>query len=126
VLVGHLGSKPVDVGTLAVEAEVAEHVVERPVLHHEDDDVLDLVESGDGLVHVDFDEAGPLRTSTKQTPHDREDASADAADAREDSREGGNEPANHYGARNGVEASTTASGSLLPTDVRRSYEGASR
>ena len=36
--------EPVDVVAPAFERQVAEHVVERPVLHHQDDDVLDLLE----------------------------------------------------------------------------------
>src|SRR5262249_26577768 len=36
--------KPVDVLSAAFELKVAQHLVERAVLHHEDDDVIDLTQ----------------------------------------------------------------------------------
>ena len=46
--VGLVAGKTVDVGVDRVER--SEHVVERAVLHHEDDDVLELLDTGFGLI----------------------------------------------------------------------------
>ena len=50
VAVRHARLQAVDVGPPRFEAEVPEHVVERPVLEHEHDDVVDLAEVGEGRV----------------------------------------------------------------------------
>ena len=56
VLVRHSLSQAVDVRPVRSEAQVAEHVVERAVLEHQHDDVLDLVEGSDRFVELDLDE----------------------------------------------------------------------
>jgi hypothetical protein len=58
-------------------------VIERPVLEHEDDDVLDLVERRDGLVEVDLDRAGggllPAAEERAEEPDDAGDCCADGS-----------------------------------------------
>jgi hypothetical protein len=49
VLVRHPGLQPVDVVAAAFQGQVAEHVVERAVLEHQDHDVLDLGEGCRGV-----------------------------------------------------------------------------
>src|SRR5439155_13194838 len=49
-LVEEAGAEAVDVAATFVDAEEAEHVIEGPVLHHQDDDVVDLLEVLDCLV----------------------------------------------------------------------------
>jgi hypothetical protein len=44
VLVPHRGLEPVHLRVDPLELQVPEHVVERPVLHHQDDHVVDLPE----------------------------------------------------------------------------------
>jgi hypothetical protein len=57
-----------------LESEVAQHVVERSVLEHQDDDVLDLVERRDRVVDVDPDKAnrdfGPAAEEGPEQAHD--------------------------------------------------------
>ena len=48
--VRHARLQPVDVGPPRFERQIPEHVVERPVLEHEHDDVVDLAEVGEGRV----------------------------------------------------------------------------
>ena len=48
--VRHARLQPVDVGPRRFERQIPEHVVERPVLEHEHDDVVDLAEVGEGRV----------------------------------------------------------------------------
>ena len=52
ILVLHRRRGPLDVFAALVDREEAEHVVERPVLHHQDDDVVDLAEVVVGLGHA--------------------------------------------------------------------------
>jgi len=59
VAVRHARLQAVDVRAGALEAEVAEHVVERAVLEHEDDDVLDLLQVGRGFVGDRLDVGRP-------------------------------------------------------------------
>ena len=44
VLVGHARFQPLHLGHHAVQLQIAQHVVERAVLHHQNDDVIDLAE----------------------------------------------------------------------------------
>jgi hypothetical protein len=52
VLVAHRERRALDVGAALLDRQEAEHVVERPVLHHQDDDVVDLAEVVVGLRHA--------------------------------------------------------------------------
>src|SRR5690348_6524351 len=52
VLVGHPFSQTVDVTTATLKRQVAQHVVERSILHHQDDDMVDLLKIGrTGFLH---------------------------------------------------------------------------
>src|SRR5215475_7685534 len=54
VLVGQLFPQTVDVTTATLKRQVAQHVIEGAVLHHQDDDVVDLLKVGPiGLLHHD-------------------------------------------------------------------------
>jgi hypothetical protein len=53
--VGHVRREPVQLRAPAGELQIAEHVVERPVLQHQDDDVVDAVECLDRSVDFDLD-----------------------------------------------------------------------
>ena len=52
IVVLHRERRPLDVGASLLDRQEAEHVVERPVLHHQDDDVVDLAEVLVGLGHA--------------------------------------------------------------------------
>jgi hypothetical protein len=60
-------------------------VVERAVLEHEHDDVLDLVERVDRVVELDLDEAGGrLRRSSEMRAEEARQARKECADASHD------------------------------------------
>jgi hypothetical protein len=50
IRVRHRGLQTVNVGSAGLETEIPEHVVERAVLEHQDDDVVDLFEVCDRVV----------------------------------------------------------------------------
>jgi len=67
VLVRHAVAQAVDVEPVLLEVEVAKHVVERAVLEHEHDHVLDVVERCDGLVDLDLHPAdGGVRPAAEE------------------------------------------------------------
>jgi hypothetical protein len=79
--VGHSRLEAVDFEPVVLEAEVAEHVVERAVLEHEDDDVVDLVERGDEVVDFDLDEPGQdLGPAAEEGPNQAHEAGDRCAD----------------------------------------------
>ena len=46
VLVGELPAQTIDIAAGALKREIAEHVIKRAILEHQDDDVLDLLQVG--------------------------------------------------------------------------------
>ena len=46
MLVGELPAQTIDIAAAALKRQVPEHVIERAVLEHQDDDVVDLLQVG--------------------------------------------------------------------------------
>jgi hypothetical protein len=76
LLVGELPAQTVDIAAGALEREIAEHVIKRAVLEHQDDDVLDLLQVGHAAPLGTYRALGP---SPANNPGGRSRPSAKAA-----------------------------------------------